>query len=813
MPLSRVIPSMFLRRLLLLLVLMSLPFGAIVAKMARLTLTQGDELRQRAEEKLVRWSWLPTVRGRILDRTGRVLAQDKPSYDIAVDYAVVSGEWAYTQAARFARRAHAPEWPRLAREEREERIERYLPAYRAHLDRAWEIFARTAGVERPELDRRRADVKNEVERLYTSIAGRQRLRQIEAQLARGQEITAEVQDEIEVRVDRDIREMNEPHVLAAKVSDETGLAFRRLHELSTEIRPGEGRGVETVRLVPLVPGLRVVSAGDREYPYDTMSVRLDRSTLPAPVRREGGDSVTLTVEGVATQVLGWMRSRIYREDTEGRAERLARDRALAERSLIRVENAREEQDRGAYQPGDAIGQSGVESGYEDTLRGLRGLATEQLDTGEERTVPPEPGRDVKLTLDIMLQARVQAIMDPRFGLAKVQDWHGADQATMPRGTELNGAAVVLDVDTGDILAMVSTPTFSRQRLRDDPDSVFKDAVDAPYLNRAIGVPYPPGSIVKAMILSGAVTRGNHRLESPIGCTGHLFPDKPNEFRCWIYKQHQSNHTEYLGHEPNGPEALMVSCNIYFFTLGRRLGPDGVVDVYRSFGVAGDHGWGLGAGPESVGILGPSDRSAPKGDPAKVRIHDAIQMGIGQGPVAWTPLHAADAYATLARHGVRITPRIRMDAPLETKDLHLDEHAVDAALEGLRLAVNDRHGTGTSMAYEANGKREKIVDVPGVEVRGKTGTATAPTIKVKPGEPLYNRAFDPAPPGEGEERLPPGVRVLRQGDHSWYVVLAGRSGSGPRYAISVVMEYAGSGGKVSGPIVNQIIRALIDEGYL
>jgi penicillin-binding protein 2 len=93
------------------------------------------------------------------------------------------------------------------------------------------------------------------------------------------------------------------------------------------------------------------------------------------------------------------------------------------------------------------------------------------------------------------------------------------------------------------------------------------------------------------------------------------------------------------------------------------------------------------------------------------------------------------------------------------------------------------------------------------VWGKTGTAEAPTITVKHDDPLYAWALD-------DPALPEGTRLLRKGDHSWFVVMVGRKGENrPRFVISVVMEYAGSGGKVSGPIVNQIIHALIAEGYL
>ena len=95
----------------------------------------------------------------------------------------------------------------------------------------------------------------------------------------------------------------------------------------------------------------------------------------------------------------------------------------------------------------------------------------------------------------------------------------------------------------------------------------------------------------------------------------------------------------------------------------------------------------------------------------------------------------------------------------------------------------------------------------MQVWGKTGTAEAPKIPVRSGDDLYAQALP-------HSDLPEGVRALRAGDHSWFVVLVGRAGENrPRFAIAVMMEYAGSGGKVSGPIVNQIIYALKAESYL
>ncbi len=213
-------------------------------------------------------------------------------------------------------------------------------------------------------------------------------------------------------------------------------------------------------------------------------------------------------------------------------------------------------------------------------------------------------------------------------------------------------------------------------------------------------------------------------------------------------------------------------------------------------------YALGIGHEFAGRLG-QDR-AGKG----LTLGDAIQMGIGQGPVAWTPLHAADAYATLARDGVRVPPRILANAPRgEPRDLQLDPAGLEMAKRGLWLSTNDQRGTGHHLSIGEVGQRELIFNAPGVKVWGKTGTATA--------SPIVDRLPDRnvgADEQDGEEHDPPRKgRVLEEGDHSWFVIMAGRDR--PRYVIAVVIDFGGSGGKVSGPICNQIVHALIAEGYL
>ncbi len=765
------VASMFQRRLIL---LMSgvLGVSAVMGAQALwLTAVEGESLLEQAEGKLVSERWTPTIRGRVLDRKGRVLAEDAPSFDVLVDYEVITGEQAYSDAARQARAENADEWPQLGRAARAELVERYLPAHSARWERMWEDLCRALEMDRGEVERRKTRIRRNVQRMAVSVWERwleERREELNRDRELGEEIEVTLSD-----VRKPLAVQRQPHLLARGVSEQAGFDARRLSDL--------------------YGGIVVEHSGRRAYPASRAVVEVDPSHLPGPVREQitgltedpgEYEPISVRVEGVATHVLGWLRE-AQREDFESRP---------------RKDPTTGEVDRGHYQPGDSSGAQGIERVAESSLRGLRGRIVRHLDTGEEEIVEPDHGADVHLTIDAALQARVQAAMDPRIGLAQVQPWHFSVlrprdyENTLPDGTPLYGAAVVLEVDSGDILAMVSTPSFTLDQLYEDPESVFEDRVRAPWVNKALAKPYPPGSIVKPMVLVDAVTTGIHPLNSTIRCDGYLLPNLPNNYRCWIWKQYSSTHSSSLpaglideSGGLGGRVALGVSCNVYFQTLARQMGLSGILSMYRRYGVG--RTYDLGVGDEYPGIAG---GQTPEG---RLMISHAILMGIGQGPVAWTPLHAADAYATLARGGLRLAPRLRTDERPRAEELIFDPAAVDEALAGLRESVNANFGTGHELRYPDGTVEPIFSDREGIEIVGKTGTAQAPHLLSEP---------DP----ETGERT-----VLRQGDHSWFVILAGERGRPAKYAISVIMEYSGSGGRVSGPICNQIVQALVEEGYL
>lgn len=791
------IPSMFHRRLVLQLAVFGVAIGALVGRLGILTLAEGGERLEQAESRLVRTTWTPTVRGRILDRTGRILAMDRPSYTAAVRFDVLSGAWAERGAASAARRVFGERWDAADEGERAVMLKPFLDRYSAHVDRMLDRLSEMTGVERAVLDRRAERTLAVVARTKEAVVIARENRLVRQHLSSGRGLSdADEARLAEAAVTR-IAEEERAHALVSDLADEAAFALRRLETrrvpLFTEAElaraVGEAGasggavsdGAAEALYVDLFPGLVIEDSTDRVRPFDEIDVRIDRSTLPGPMRGEGYETVRVT--GVGWHTLGTLRGRIYGEDHERRREAV---RALPDASSWLTASG---VDRGRYLEGDAVGSAGVERANENRLRGLRGLRRVRLDTGTVESHEPEAGHDVHLTIDAMLEARIRAVLEPGVGLTTVQPWHGNDG--VPVGETLAGAVVVIGVDTGDVLACVSTPVPSgSERWSGDGDEEYPAFLD-PTVNRAISVPYPPGSIVKPLVLSAAVARGYHRLGSGIVCTGHLLENRNDVYRCWIYKQYGATHSP-TGEPVRAAESVKFSCNLFYYTLGRRLGVDELRGIYGDLGVGAGFDLGVAGGigrswPGKVGTVG-TER--------ELGMSDAIMMAMGQGPVTWTPMHAANSFAVLARGGAWIEPRIVDDGsvPIAERMMNLDPAAVGESLRGLKMAVDDANGTGSTIGF-ADG-RERIFNVPGVDVWGKTGTAQAPSLR-----------YDPD--GDGPEE----ARVVRSSEHAWFNVLAGPEGEGPRYAVSVLIEYGGGGGRVAGPVANQVLHALSAEGYL
>ena len=748
---------MFHRRLLLVFTALVAATVALGAQMVRLSVVQGEQRSLVVEGRLDLVRYTPSVRGRILDRQGRVLAVDRPSYDVSVFYDVITGGWALQQAVVEAASTAGERWPKLGPDERVAAVDRFLPQFQATVTGIWDEIMVLGGIDRPELDRRLDAIKRDVESVAADVWYKQRQLFID-------EYKYEELDEAAINfAQRPILEETEAHVVVPRVDDETAFRARRLAD----------------RFPKLVA---VTASHTRHYPWLEVEVVVDRSTMPGPLRSDS--PLTVVVTGLADHILGAMRPDIYESDVERRPFR-SKDGQI---------------DLKGYLTGDAVGNRGLERVFEDHLRGRRGMMHTRLDSGRVEQEPFEAGEDLHLTIDIALQARVQAILSNQTSLTVVQPWQ--ENPGLSDGTPLNSAAVVLEVETGEILAMVSMPTLAMGREM----SAAQRFRNTPLSNRPIESIYPPGSIIKPLTLVAAVSEDAHDLMGAVTCNGQFYAEHRDFARCWLYRP-----PAYATHGPLvADEAVARSCNIYFYTLAQELGAERLLDWFHRFGLGVTFDTGLYYQVTPNLFFGENRGRIPD-DAALSEMRElgqlesaTIFMGIGQGPLAWSPLHAANALATIARYGRMRDPTVLADDPRSStyrrpqRDLDLDSHAVAAVLEGLRQSVAQPYGT----THHIRELAEPIIDAAGVTVWAKTGTAQAPPWRIAD--------------TNGDGKADKEDEAIEDLDHAWFVGLVG-PGSGasatPRYAIAVLVEYGGSGGRTSGPIGNQIIAALQAEGYL
>ena len=741
----RLFPRMFHRRLLLLVAVACAAMVVILWRVIDLTVVHGHALHVQAEEALIRSRLIPTIRGSIRDRRGRQIAYDRPCYNLAVSYSVLSGQWAYHSARRDVITQNTTQWRQLTERERFRRIVTCQTPYEQQVHGLWNTLSALSGVAPGDLEQRRSQIIGQVERLATSHKRTTLIR-----LARRSNEPPHLRDVAH----RQVAEQRQYHMLIEDVDDSIRFDVQRRIVAATQSSRSN-----------VWAQVQIQFAVARQYPWRRAKVAFDRFTLPSPLRHD--DQLATTLEDIDRHILGRMRRRPWKEEV----------------AANRFDPATNRQ---GYQGDDPIGAWGLEQSMETHLRGSRGYQLRHQRGGTLKDDPPVPGGDVVTTVDMRLQARLAAIMDPAStgpGLMRSQPWHKKpDKPLVPRDDEaLCGAAVVIAIETGHVLAAVSVPWQSPKELANDRQGLKRwKRVNKPSCNRVVAAPYPPGSTVKPLLLAAAYTDGKLGYGQSLNChAGSLYPDDPNHFRCWTYRMGFRPHGEL-----NGPQAIMRSCNMFFFQVGQRLTARGLRTWFERYGLGKVTDCGL----EELATHGATGRGGKA----------AALMAIGQGPVEWTVLQAASAYATLAREGRTITPSFLADTPPRpATDFTLARRGVELALEGMALSANDPNGTSGTLPLPDN-RREKVFNLTDVEIYAKSGTAEAPDLRITTQD------------SDGRFLR----QVVRQGDHAWMIVLANRpDATRPEFVVAVVVEYGGSGGRVAGPIANQILHALRYEGYL
>ncbi len=301
---------------------------------------------------------------------------------------------------------------------------------------------------------------------------------------------------------------------------------------------------------------------------------------------------------------------------------------------IYAEEYAELKDQG-YAMNDTIGKSGIEEAFESQLRGENGKRTITLNANGEVidatvTQSPVPGNSIMLTLDLDLQRIAQDSLEDEIQWLQANGEEGEGKEATA------GAVVAIEVKTGEILAMASYPTYNLATYNQDYNTLLANP-DNPLFNRALQGTYAPGSIFKPLVGTAGLQEGLITPSYTYTCNH-------------VYTYYDDYQPKCLGWHPNYTvmDALRVSCNIFFYDLGRRLGIDTLLDYAKQFGLGEPTGIEL---PEAIGHMASPAYSESIGEIWNPG--DVLQASIGQGKSLFTPLQLAAYTATLANGGVRM----------------------------------------------------------------------------------------------------------------------------------------------------------------
>jgi len=413
-------------------------------------------------------------------------------------------------------------------------------------------------------------------------------------------------------------------------------------------------------------------------------------------------------------------------------------------------------DRG-YRPGELIGKTGIEREYEGLLRGEDGIRFVEVNAlgrrseafNREQPVPPRPGRDIRLSLDADLQEVAERALDRA----------GYDGPGPP--PEVCGACVLMDVRTGEVLALASRPgydsnIFSHSISTEEWETLTRPT--HPLLNRAIQAAYPPGSVFKPLSEYAAfaenIIQPGQTLSPCFG--GHRFGNRI--FHCW----------KRAGHGIlDDVQALAQSCDIYFYQLAPGLGVDGIAKYAHLFRVQ-----------EQTGIDLPQEREGLVPDS---RYYDerfgkrqwsqgvALNLIIGQGEIQLTPIELCQYVAVLATGGRRVEPRLLKAVGPELRAGNYPTPDLEPVFQQIPLKATGLREVRRGMEIAVNEGTAKNVRVHGIPVAAKTGTAQNPGF-----------------------------------DHATFIAYA--PADDPQVAISVVLENRGHGGSVAAPVARRVLAA-------
>ncbi|MDD4951371.1 MAG: penicillin-binding protein 2 [Desulfovibrionaceae bacterium] len=405
--------------------------------------------------------------------------------------------------------------------------------------------------------------------------------------------------------------------------------------------------------------------------------------------------------------------------------------------------------------GDNVGKQGLERMIEERIRGRKGLNQLEVDVSGRRLAEtlltrPQAGEDVRLSIDLGLQSMIAGILEGKAG-----------------------AVVVMEPDSGQVLALVSAPSFDGndfsvglspeqwQALRDDPMH--------PLQNRAIQSVYPPGSVFKLVMAGCGLREGLLDPAESVFCTGSIRLGK-HEFRCWRKGGHGRVALE---------RAIVESCDVYFYKLGMRLGVDRVSRFAKACGFGALTGIGLPH--EKPGNI-PSRGWKLQRFGERWQKGEDLNLAIGQGYTLVSPLQVARFLCAMLNGGWLLRPHLLADqAPERQANIPLNDEHRGRIQEAMVATVEDPQGTARRLRTR------------GLVIGAKTGTAQV----VRLTDELKDMK---------DHEIPYEYR-----DHAWMAGFAEKDGR--RYVAVAMVEHGGHGSSGAGPVLKAVFEHVFSKGFL
>ncbi|MDO9168952.1 MAG: penicillin-binding protein 2 [Methylobacter sp.] len=418
-----------------------------------------------------------------------------------------------------------------------------------------------------------------------------------------------------------------------------------------------------------------------------------------------------------------------------------------------------------YRGSSHVGKIGIENSYETELHGKTGYA--EIETNVQgraintvNSVPPVPGENLYLTLDIDLQKTAYDALDT-----------------------FNGAVVAIEIKTGGVLVFASRPGFDPNPfvvgISNDAYQALQSSDNQPLFNRALRGLYPLGSVLKPFIALAGLEYNAIGVEHRIFCPGYYqLPNVSHRYRDWKRGGHGS---------VNMTDAITQSCDVYFYSLALTLGIDRMHDFLQHFGFGEKSGIDLTG--EKQGLLPSREWKRNRRNQAWYP-GETLITGIGQGFLQITPIQLARATATLANKGKVVTPFLvkksvnpdstSPDIKKIQEDLELKPENINSIISAMVNVIHDPHGTAKIIGKDIN-----------YQIAGKTGTAQVFNIKQ---DAKYN---------ENDINF-----KLR--DHALFISFA--PADDPKIAVAVIVENGGHGGSVAAPIAGKVIKQFLENNH-